>query len=649
MFEVMKKICFLLFVLVFPFAISAQIYADFENLPVVNGVGDIPTEKGWVLYDVDENTPSNTAFNGVPWIVKVLDDGNYVAASTSYYNPFGQSDDWLVTKQVTIPSSVGASLLFQLKGLNVRYLGKIQVLVSTTSNATSDFTKLGDDISVTGEFKTHKIDLTAYSGQSIYVAFRNISNNKFVLALDNIDLRLLQPDNVRVASIVMPDYILKNQDQEVGIAVENVGGNPISSIDFSWSYGTTTHTGSVSGLSIAPFEKDTVYLVNKLNYPHSQEEVLNVTATAVNGNQDSNQADNQAQFTFYGLSKIPSKKIVIEEMTGLWCGKCPRGIVAMETMYELYPDDFIGIAVHDNDPMQIEPYHGMLESHIERLVNGGVGLPGSMVGRRYFSGVRTDKWKAAYVDTKTTIGTPAEVDLVTSYDAASRTITAEITTSFYTALNNTDYRLSLIVVEDNVTGTPKDDYKQKNDWYNGNLGAMGGFENKPHFVYMPYDRVAISMLGGYTGVANVVPDNITDGETASYTFTYNLPNNSDPDEVWIVGLLIDGKTGFIINANEQKLGSNLAVENPIHMTVKHIKMYPNPTSDILMVSFDLKESTDVNLTVYGMMGKRIKKRVLNNLSGNQNIQLDVSNLATGEYLVALETDKGAVTKTIIVK
>ena len=41
-----------------------------------------------------------------------------------------------------------------------------------------------------------------------------------------------------------------------------------------------------------------------------------------------------------------TRRIVAEEVTGVWCGYCIRGIVAMREMKEFYGDSFLGIAVH---------------------------------------------------------------------------------------------------------------------------------------------------------------------------------------------------------------------------------------------------------------------------------------------------------------
>ena len=81
--------------------------------------------------------------------------------------------------------------------------------------------------------------------------------------------------------------------------------------------------------------------------PHTQvsETDLLFTITKVNGEVNGTSV-NQATLPRVTVTKVPHRKIVVEEYTAMWCGYCPRGIALMENLAKTYPDDFIGIAVH---------------------------------------------------------------------------------------------------------------------------------------------------------------------------------------------------------------------------------------------------------------------------------------------------------------
>ena len=44
------------------------------------------------------------------------------------------------------------------------------------------------------------------------------------------------------------------------------------------------------------------------------------------------------------------RKVVVEELTGTACGWCPRGLVGMKMLRDLYGDRFIGVAAISSTP-----------------------------------------------------------------------------------------------------------------------------------------------------------------------------------------------------------------------------------------------------------------------------------------------------------
>jgi len=71
-----------------------------------------------------------------------------------------------------------------------------------------------------------------------------------------------------------------------------------------------------------------------------------------------------------------TKKAVLEEFTGEWCGWCPEGAKVMVDAIAANPGKVIGIAVHDGDPMEIPSYN----SWIKTLTNV-TGFPNGSVDR----------------------------------------------------------------------------------------------------------------------------------------------------------------------------------------------------------------------------------------------------------------------------
>ena len=78
-----------------------------------------------------------------------------------------------------------------------------------------------------------------------------------------------------------------------------------------------------------------------------------------------------------------TKKVVIEEFTGEWCGACPGGAAELKSITEANPDKAYAVAIHQGDPMEpafFNQLNSMLGSHtsypggnVDRGAKGGAG------------------------------------------------------------------------------------------------------------------------------------------------------------------------------------------------------------------------------------------------------------------------------------
>ncbi|MFO8231940.1 MAG: T9SS type A sorting domain-containing protein, partial [Longimonas sp.] len=65
--------------------------------------------------------------------------------------------------------------------------------------------------------------------------------------------------------------------------------------------------------------------------------------------------------------------------------------------------------------------------------------------------------------------------------------------------------------------------------------------------------------------------------------------------------------------------------------------YPNPARSQATVRFAVPERQDVRITLYDMLGRRIRTVVDTNAEGRTEAQLDVSGLASGTYFLQMQT------------
>ena len=140
------------------------------------------------LYEADFSTDLNgwtpyTLGEGPGFAAQAF-NGSYSAVAYSYDNDTYtaySADNWLVSPALEL----GGTLKFTIKG-DSNYPDNYEVLLSTTDAELTSFTTELQSMSATqGDFA---IDLSAYAGQTGYIAFHHVSTDCFALAITNLGL-----------------------------------------------------------------------------------------------------------------------------------------------------------------------------------------------------------------------------------------------------------------------------------------------------------------------------------------------------------------------------------------------------------------------------------------------------------------------------
>ena len=253
-----------------------------------------------------------------------------------------------------------------------------------------------------------------------------------------------------------------------------------------------------------------------------------------------NNSNSQLENGFKNSAKVNSvesypRRMVVEEGTGTWCGWCVRGIVGMESMKEKYPDNFIGIAIHNGDPMEYSESYGL----------NFTGYPSAYFNRRYTGDPNTQNIEY-YLKYKSGLTTNAMVKIMSATynnDYTRMSITTNVRFGF--DATETDYRLAYVLTENNVGP-----YMQRNFYAGGKNGEMGGYENMSNSVEVIFNDVARGIYPSNTGVEGSVPSSIEACTDYSYDYTITMPKNIDSyDNLELTVLLYDAKTSEIVNAD----------------------------------------------------------------------------------------------------
>ncbi|MBL4704977.1 MAG: choice-of-anchor J domain-containing protein [Flavobacteriales bacterium] len=631
----MKKTLLFVFGLSMTFGLSAQVLLaeDFQT--------GTTFPSGWTITDVDGLAPATA----VAWCTSAWtsrddfgDATNQVAGSVSWYTPAGTSDDWMITPALTI-TDANTSLTWRSMAQDPAYPDGYEVRVSTSGTA-ANTTTFSDVLYSTGADATtwgnHNASLASYVGQTIHIAFRNNSNDMFALMVDDIYVKVFQADDISITDISSASFVMPGTNVTIAGTIVNGGANTVTSVDVTWDDGTGPYSQTFSGLSIATGGSYNFSHGTQLNVASAIAYNLSVNV-AITGVTDLNMSDNSMDHTVAGLTHVPNRSVVIEEGTGSWCGWCPRGAVAMEALYnDGSRPNFIGIAVHNGDPMTVAAYDAGAAF---------TGFPGMNVNRKLLGeSVSTGDMQNAY-DSEVTQLTNAEIAVVATYDWG--VLKVDVTATF-AATTNTEHRLAAILVEDNVTGTSAG-YDQTNYYDGGTSGALSGggiadwttAGDPVPAADMTYGHVGRVLFGGYDGDLGSITLPALAGTSQSKGWVYSL-TTPDFTNFKVVGVIINSRTGEIMNAAT----SSIAVGVEEESIVNSFSVYLNPATSNTNITFELSEVSDVNISVVNMMGQSVYNEAKSNVSGAQRVSLDANSMASGMYFVNLTINGETVTKKL---
>lgn len=228
-----------------------------------------------------------------------------------------------------------------------------------------------------------------------------------------------------------------------------------------------------------------------------------------------------------------TKRVLIEQFTGAWCGYCVDGTVKMDEILTQYPNVTIGVKFHNGDAMAIP------ETDIIGAALGLTGYPTGNVDRAAFNVGGTPRimldrgsWMSAV---QAMLNQPAYVDLKLewTYDESTQEIIASISGTFEQAINN-EVRFNVYVIEDNVVGSGTG-WDQAN-YYNNTVGHPYYQKGNPVKNY-PHMAVVRATLGGPWGAANSIPQPVVSGMTAKYGFSIKKPANWKLENIKLVGMV----------------------------------------------------------------------------------------------------------------
>ena len=627
-----KTLLFLAVALMFGFAAKAQtaLSEDFNTC----ADGTVPS--GWVTYG-DNKTNHYDGF-GDSWEAY---QQMMVCITWTEENPPTPVDRWLVTPQVTVPTS-NPMVIFDILGVNygpgTSYAESLKVMVSTTNNQKESFSVLEDLGELPAGNSTHALDLSAYAGQQVYLAFVCYTNDGMYIFLDNVVVKTVPANSIAFVGASTPSYVPMSQTFNFNVTVYNDGSDTLTSFDIAYSLNGDDYTEHVSGMNIAPFTTGTYTLT--ANYATPGALRIDITVSNPNGEADIDPSDNSGYTTLviYNPAVTTPRTSLLEHFTTAQCQYCPSGHERLEQAMNGYEDRVCWVAHHvgfGTDAMTINE-----SNQIATLYGGnGTWAPAMMIDRNadnsdgneadgvigsvgYASDIQAQFDNALAVPSFITIGLSN-----LNYDPQSRQLTVTVSGSFVDDFAGYQPRVSLYLTQDGIHARQQSTNGQ----------VLQNYEHN-HVI-----RATISDIWGDAEMFT----STSAGDTYSKTFTYTLPTTFSANNCRLVAFVNDygpdvlhrtvlnaTKSGYLMEGNDPTTGIG-DVESSINVVT-----YPNPATEMVYVTVEGQIRSFEMVDALG-------RTVMNGENVNADIlELNVSSLPQGLYIINVTTDRGVAAQRV---
>lgn len=583
----------------------------------------------------------------------------------SAHTKYAALDDWnndennntsrLITPSIDLTSLNAPFLNFEYYFVKAQYNGgaaeELKVRISTDAGTTWTDLKTLDGVS--DKWQKSFIDLSAYKTQSaVLIAFEYNDNGAKLIGAGIDDIKVYDPpQNELELTDVTPvagsplAYGVINSSLNIGGSVFNNGSAAVTSFKVYFQEGANTPVSStVSGVNIAPFTSYDFTASNPFNVPASLGDYNLKVWVELTG--DANINNDSGNTTVVAASFMPKKRIFIEEGTGPWCGWCPRGHVYMDSAHKTYPNSFSLVAVQNGsgNPMKIASYDSYLTA------NYIGGFPGMVVDREY----ETDPSDMidVYNERKDYFGF-ADITLT---DVAATGFDYSVKVSVKPAVDLTgDYRLVLVVTEDDVHAPGNSAYDQANYYSStqANIPLKGAGLNwqqeasKVPSSKMYYQHVARLVYPSPTGAPGSLPSTMTAGSTYDYTINATIPAGLNRDKMHAIVVLLRNSDGLALNS--QNITVPVGIQDATTTGINQLNIFPNPAASDVNVAVNLAKASSVSVQMFDVMGRLVSEIPAQDMTAGENkIQINTANLSAGVYSVRVQTETGSVSKQLSV-
>ena len=538
---------------------------------------DSPNESlnNWMQYEGDHNAPTSAMedwgfdADNTPWNFSVRegdDSYDYVACSHSMYTPAGKSDDWMVTNQLLIDNK-DIWLSFKAQSFRSFKSDYLKVIVwpcdetfgSVNKEIIERMRNEGDVIfneklssgrteqGLAGDWQEKEFQLDKYVGKNVYIAFVNENNNQSAIFLDDI---LVSYKGNFVAGLTTPEVVVGQDEVEVSASITNQSKDPVKKIVASYKNELTGSSDSFEAdVNLASGETYDFSFAKKMKLEGGKDNVYTVTLDVDGDKQSMSGNVKNLKYDF-------QKKVLVEEITGAWCGNCPQGTLAFEYLESMYPGQIIPVAIHNNDTYAYPEYENFigLSGYPSGKVNRADHIKSPMYNGQFYTPERNETW-FDYVSRELENPAEAKIEIEEAYYCReNEKYEVKFNVEFALNRDNVNYNVFTLVLEDELPGLQTNYFSMMTDPIYGKWGS-GGEYGSDH-VLVNYAHVARGIAGSsFYGQGNLIPRNVKVDEVYDRCIAFNRPaslSSNDPENnanVSIACVIIDAVTGAALTGD----------------------------------------------------------------------------------------------------
>lgn len=250
--------CVLLMIggLLLPTSSQAQVFYEDFNAPG----GAFPP--GWTLINQDGLTPAtNVAYVTDAWVVRddFVVQADSCAFSTSWYTPAGTSDDWMISPPIAL-ANLNYIVSWEANAPDANYADGYEVRIGTTPTIAGQSTILYTTPAELSVWTSRTAVIPAsFNNQTVYISWRNNSNDDFLLLIDSIRVEGGIPFDADLTTVdLLNDEYTRMPFSEspalnLGGTIANAGTDPISNVNMTVNVydGALSLVNTVSGTAVA--------------------------------------------------------------------------------------------------------------------------------------------------------------------------------------------------------------------------------------------------------------------------------------------------------------------------------------------------------------------------------------------------------------